>query len=161
VINKRPDKRDYSELRTTTRISVTRKGVLTAGHDALALTSMEERFTCLIQDMSPSGFLLLCTEPFLAGQVLDFSCELFPEQVLECKVEVVHVGESVVGAKIVEIDDRGIELCQLFLREEFSARRQKSIGPVSKAPARGKTGNPSTIARDKASRGWFLKKRSR
>jgi len=140
---------------------VTRKGVLTAGHDPLALTSLEERFTCLIQDMSLRGFLLLCTEPFSVGQVLDFSCELLPDQLLECKVEVVHVGDSVVGAKIIEIDDNGIELCQSFLFDQFSTRGQKSIGPVSPASARRKEGRASEITQDKTSRTWFSRKRSR
>ena len=127
LTKKRPIKQDDSELRTFSRITVTRRGVLTVEDDASALTTLDERFPCLIQDMSQGGFLLLCTEQFSVGQVLHFSCELLPEQVLECKIKVMHVGDSIIGAKIVDIDDRGIELCQLFLRDQVSTQRLKKI----------------------------------
>ncbi len=78
-----------------------------------------------MQDMSHGGFLLLCTEQLSVGQVLHFSCELLPEQMLECKIEVMHVGDSIIGAKIVDIDDKGIELCQLFLRDQYSMQDLK------------------------------------
>ena len=90
-----------------------------------------------MQDMSHGGFLLLCTEQFSVGQVLHFSCELLPEQVLECKIKVMHVGDSIIGTKIVDIDDRGIELCQLFLRDQVSTQRlKKFIKSVSSASTR-------------------------
>ena len=136
----RPIKQDDSEVRTFSRITVTRRGVLTAWDDASALTTLDKRFPCLIQDISHGGFLLLCIEQFSVGQVLNFSCELLPEQVLECKIKVMHVGDSIIGAKIVDIDDRGIELCQLFLGDQVSTQRlKKIIGSVSSEVAKRKT----------------------
>jgi hypothetical protein len=35
-------------------------------------------------------------------------------------IEVVHVGENGVGAKIVEIDEAGSKLIQLILQEHFT-----------------------------------------
>ncbi len=140
LTKKRPIKQDHSELRAFSRITITRRGVLTAEDDASALTTLDERFPCLIQDMSHGGFLLLCTEQFSVGQVLHFSCELLPEQVLECKIKVMHVGDSIMGVKIVDIDDRGIELCQLFLRDQFSTQRlKKIIASISSEVAKRKT----------------------
>ena len=140
LTKKSPIKQDEFELRAFSRITVTRRGVLTAGDDASALTNLDERFPCLIEDMSHGGFLLLCTQQFSVGQVLHFSCELLPEQVLECKIKVMHVDYSVIGAKIVDIDDRGIELCQLFLRDQFSTQRlKKIIASMSSEVAKRKT----------------------
>jgi hypothetical protein len=154
------DKQDFSELRTAKRISVTRKGVLTVEDDPLALTALAQQYTCLIQDMSQTGFLLLSTQHFTTGQILGFSCELLPERVLRCKVEVVHVGDSVVGAKIVEIDEEGAEICKAFLRDEFSERYAKSsMGPATSA--RKKQGDPSEITQNKRARNWFSRKGSR
>ncbi len=153
------DKQDYSELRTARRISVTRKGVLKVEDDPLALTELAQQYTCLIQDMSQTGFLLLSTQHFMIGQILGFSCELLPERVLECKVEVVHVGDSVVGAKIVEIDDEGTELCQAFLRDQFTTSRENNIARVGSA--RKKQGDPSAVTQNKRARSWFTRRGSR
>ncbi len=100
-----------TELRAELRAAVTRRGALTAGG---------ESFPCVVQDMSDNGFLLMCARPLIIGQTLQFRCELFPAQVLECMIEVVHVGEAGVGTKIIEIDDSGGKLVQLFLQEHFT-----------------------------------------
>ncbi len=156
----RTDMQDFSELRTAKRISVTRKGVLTSEDDPLALTALAEQNTCLIQDMSETGFLLLTTERFWEGQILGFRCELLPGRVLECKVEVVHVGDSVIGTKVVEIDDAGVELCKAFLRDQFSTSRDQDVARA--APARKKQGDPSAaITQNKRARSWFTRKGSR
>ncbi|MGD2139857.1 MAG: PilZ domain-containing protein [Burkholderiales bacterium] len=99
------------ELRAELRIAVTRRGALSAG---------AEKFPCVVQDMSDSGMLFMCTRPLIAGQTLQFRCELFPEKTLECMVEVVHMNDDGVGAKIVEIDEQGAKLIQLFLQEHFT-----------------------------------------
>ena len=102
---------DKTELRAELRVAVTRRGALTAG---------DERFPCVVQDMSDNGFLIMCTRPLIVGQVLHFKCELFPDKVLECMIEVVHIGDAEVGTKIVEIDEKGGQLIQLFLQEHFT-----------------------------------------
>ena len=100
-----------TELRAELRAAVTRRGALTAGGDS---------YPCVVQDMSDSGLLIMCTRPLIVGQTLQFKCELFPDQVLECMIEVVHIGEAGVGTKIIEIDDPGAKLVQLFLQEHFT-----------------------------------------
>jgi hypothetical protein len=105
------------DLRAEARIPVRQRGTLNAG---------ETWFPCLIQDMSENGFLIMCSRELTVGQVLEFRCELFPAKLLECKIEVRHVGDTGLGTKIVEIDKRGASLCQLFLQEQYSDRLNKS-----------------------------------
>ncbi len=76
--------------------------------------------------MSGTGFLLMCARDVAVGQVLDFRCELYPSRRLECRVEVRHISEAGVGTKIIEIDQRGRDLCELFLQEQFSDKLNRS-----------------------------------
>lgn len=105
------------DLRAEARIPVSQRGTLNAG---------EAWFPCLIQDMSESGFLIMCSRELAVGENLEFRCELFPGKLLNCKIEVKHVSDSSVGTKIIEIDKRGASLCQLFLQEQYSVRLNKS-----------------------------------
>jgi len=98
------------ELRSESRISVTKRGSLSDGEDS---------FPCILQDMSDGGCQLLCTRHLEVGQILDFKSELYPDRVLECKLEVMHVYDGAVGTKILEIDEDGAKLAQLFLQEHF------------------------------------------
>ena len=91
-----------------------------------SLKAGEEWFPCLVQDMTSIGFLLMCSRDLKVGQVLEFKCELFPDRLLTCKLEVVHVTEGNVGTKIIDIEPRGARLCQLFLQEQYSHRLNKS-----------------------------------
>ncbi len=106
-----------TELRAEVRIPVTRRGTLNIEGDW---------FPCMVLDMSDSGFLIMSTKPLEAGQALDFRSELFPGKVLECKIEVRHVGEAGAGTKITEIDDKGHTLVQLFLQEHYSSRLDRT-----------------------------------
>ena len=74
----------------------------------------------MVLDMSNSGFQMLCTRSLDVGQILEFTCELLPQKVLGCKLEVRHFHDDALGAKIVEIDQRGQDLCQQFLQEQYS-----------------------------------------
>ena len=105
------------ELRAEARIAVRQRGTLKAEIDW---------FPCLIHDMSGGGFLIMCTREVAVGQVLDFRCELFPGRRLECKIEVRHISDATIGTKIVEIDQRGRDLCQLFLQEQYSEKLNRS-----------------------------------
>ena len=69
---------------------------------------------------SDNGFLLICGKTVPVGQLLQFRCELFPQKNLECKIEVKHVSEDVLGTKIVEIDKQGSGLVQSYLQELYS-----------------------------------------
>jgi hypothetical protein len=105
------------ELRAEARVEVRQRGTLNAG---------EEWFPCLIQDMSSIGFLLMCSRDLAIGQTLEFKCHLFPDKLLTCKLEVVHLTDGGVGTKIIDIEPRGANLCQLFLQEQYSDRLNKS-----------------------------------
>lgn len=105
------------ELRAEARISVSQRAALSSG---------DTWFPCMVLDMSDSGFLLMSSKELVVGQVLDFRCELYPGKKLECKIEVRHISDAGVGTKIIEIDKKGISLCQLFLQEQYSAKLDRS-----------------------------------
>ena len=101
------------EQRAEPRVSISRRGTL---------KSNEIWFPCLVQEMSKKGFFLVSNRAYTVGQSLDLRCALYPEKHLQCKVEVRHVNEMGVGAQIVEIDQKGIDLCQLYLQEQYAER---------------------------------------
>ena len=105
------------EQRAEPRMSVSRRAQLKSG---------ELWFPCLVQDMSKKGFFLVSSREHKVGQSLDLRCALYPEKNLECKVEVKHVNEMGVGAQIVQIDQKGLDLCQLYLQEQYAERLNRS-----------------------------------
>ena len=107
------------DLRVGTRLSVNQRGSLNAG---------DAWFPCLIVDMSDGGILLMSNREFPVGQILTFKSELFPDKFVECKVEVMHVDDTSLGTKIIEIDERGCELCKAYLEEQYAVRLAK-LGP--------------------------------
>ena len=104
------------ELRAAARVNVTRKGKLSSG---------QSWFPCMVLDMSDDGFLMVCNRQLKVGQILDFRCELFPEKVLDCKLQIRHFSDAGLGTKIVQIDPKGHNLCQLFLQEQYSDKLNK------------------------------------
>ena len=110
------------ELRAEVRIPVKDKGLLRPGSVSIG----DDWFPCVVQDMSDSGFQILCSKDLSVGQVLEFRCELFPEKTLNCKIEVRHVSPKGMGTKIREIDGRGTSLVQLYLQEQYSLKLNKS-----------------------------------
>ena len=104
------------ELRAEARIAVTEGGQLNTG---------ETWFPCVVLDMSNSGFQILCARDISVGQVLDFRCELLPQKVLDCRLEVIHLNDDALGAKIVEIDQAGQDLCRQFLKQQHSDNLDK------------------------------------
>jgi len=110
------------ELRAEARIAVREKGSLSAG----SLNIGDAWFPCVVQDMSDSGFLILCSKELSVGQVLEFRCELFPEKTLNCKIEIRHISSLGMGTKIKDIDGRGTRLVELYLQEQYSLKLNKS-----------------------------------
>jgi hypothetical protein len=106
------------ELRAEARIAVREKGSLKRG----VLDTGEAWFPCMVQDMSDSGFLILCSKELAVGQVLEFRCQLFPEKTLNCKIEVRHLSPNGMGTKVVEMDNRGASLVKLYLEEQYSLK---------------------------------------
>jgi len=106
-------------MRAGTRLEVNQRGSLNAGN---------AWFPCLIVDMSDGGILLMSNREFPIGQILAFKSELFPDRVLECKVEVMHVDDTRLGTKIIEVSDAERKLCQAYLEEQYAERLDK-LGP--------------------------------
>jgi hypothetical protein len=75
---------------------------------------------CALVNMSDHGFLIKCSEAFPMGQVLEFSCELYPSKTLNCKIEIRHISAAGMGTKIVEINEYGVRLRTLYLEEQYS-----------------------------------------
>jgi len=90
------------------------------------LNSGDAWFPCMVLDMSDNGFSIICTKELSVGQVLQFRCELYPGKYLDCKIEIRHVTEEGMGTKIVEIDEKGMNLCQSYLQEQYSDKLNKS-----------------------------------
>jgi hypothetical protein len=100
------------DLRAEMRVPVTHKGAVSSG-DTLW-------FPCLIVDMSDSGILMMTNREIPVGQRLDFRCELFPGKFLECRLEIMHVDDTRLGTKIVDIDSQGKSLRKLYLEEQYA-----------------------------------------
>jgi hypothetical protein len=105
------------ELRAEVRVPISRRG---------KVKSVGDWVPCMVLDISDSGFQILCTQPLSVGQVLEFKCELYPAQVLECKIAVRHASDLGIGTKIVEIDKKSASLCQLYLQEHYSHKLNRS-----------------------------------
>ncbi|HSF20990.1 MAG TPA: PilZ domain-containing protein [Burkholderiales bacterium] len=110
------------ELRAEARIPVKEKASLRGGVLVAAATAEDGWFPCVVQDMSDTGFLILCSKEVSVGQILEFRCQLFPEKTLNCKIQVRHVSSNGMGTKVVEIDSRGSRLVELYLEEQYSLR---------------------------------------
>jgi len=104
------------ELREEVRVPITHKGMLGAPWDSVAANP------CLIQEFSSKGFLIMSTVKAQPGDTLELKSELYPARFLRCKVEVRHVNDDCLGAKIVEVSDAGLRLCRQFIDEHVSAK---------------------------------------
>ena len=101
------------EMRSEPRLPERRRGTLTVD----GITS-----SCLLQDFSTKGFLLMSTQEFSVGDILELSTELYPTRVLKCKVEVRRVDGDCYGTMVVEISDPCARLCKQFVDEIYSER---------------------------------------
>ena len=103
-----------TELRAQARIKVSQRALLNSGEPAW--------FPCMVVDVSDHGFLILCNKTLSVGQILQLRCELAPQKTLDCKIEIRHATDSEMGAKIVEIDNKGTGLLQMYLQEQYAGR---------------------------------------
>ncbi|MGZ5120601.1 MAG: PilZ domain-containing protein [Burkholderiales bacterium] len=86
---------------------------------------------CLLQDISSGGFLILTNERYASGEVLELACELYPEQIISCKIQVRHVDDTCIGTLIVDISPQAASLLSRFLAEHNSQKlkdRPQSAG---------------------------------
>jgi PilZ domain len=102
------------ELRAELRFPITQRGTL--GGPGVS-------FPCLIQDFSSNGFLIMCTAMVQVGDILELKCELYPNRILDCKIEVRHINNDLLGTKIVEMSKEGAMLCRQFIDEHVSLKR--------------------------------------
>jgi len=103
-----------ADMRKEPRIARARKATLLIADQSVA---------CVIQDLSMSGFLIMCTRPAFVGDVLELRCELYTGRVLNCKIQVRRdAGDMCLGTEIVEVTDAGRRLCREFLEEHYSDR---------------------------------------
>ena len=127
-------------LRTGVRIAINRKAKLISrdARPELDFTVTPERdqraelisgdawFPCRLLDISDEGFLLVCNKTLAVGQILGLRFELYPGKFVECKLEIRYAKETGIGTKIVEIDEKSVDLRQLFLQEHYSDKLNKS-----------------------------------
>jgi hypothetical protein len=104
-------------LRRSMRIPVAYKGAISDGQRTLK---------CLIQDVSDSGMLIVASEPFRIGQILDLKCDIEPGRYLECKIEVRFCDDTCMGVRIVEISAQSAGGYQHCVDEDVSPLPEKS-----------------------------------
>ena len=108
---------DKSNLRRAPRFPVTPKGELFDGVKTLR---------ALIQDVSDTGVLLVCSKEFAPGQVLTLSMQLSPGTFVNCEIEVRHSSDMGTGARIVSMDEKNRQAYERYLQEYFSHQLGKS-----------------------------------
>jgi hypothetical protein len=89
--------------------------------------------------MSSKGFLILTNERYAVGEVLELACELYPQQVIRCNIQVRHVDETCIGTLITEISPAAAALLGRFLQEHYAHkledRAQPAGGTQKQAPS--------------------------
>jgi hypothetical protein len=98
-----------SERRRDIRIAVTRQGTLRLGD-----TSTH----CVIRNICSRGFLIHSKHDLPVGKLARLTCELYPEESIECTVQVRHVNAGCLGALVVDITAEARALCTRFLEEQ-------------------------------------------
>lgn len=96
---------DKPFLRNSLRIPVSIRGTLSDGQTSTP---------CLVHDMSNSGLLLLCTEPYAEGQVLELVCDNPRGKSFSCTVEVRHRDNDAMGVVIRAIHSQSAEGFRLY-----------------------------------------------
>jgi len=110
------------ELRAEARIAVTRRGKLSTG---------DPWFPCTVLNMSNNGFLMAADQQLGVGQILEFRCELYPGQVLDCMTEVMHSNDDSAGVMITEIDENGTRMLQTYLEQQDAVKLDTLTKPGS------------------------------
>ena len=85
---------------------------------------------CLLQDISSGGFLILTNERYASGEVLELACELYPQEMINCKIQVRHVDDTCIGTLIVDISPQAASLLGRFLQENESQKLKDRLPPA-------------------------------
>ena len=89
----------------------------------------DERYDCSIRDISPRGFFISCSYRFPLHQFLHLHCHLYLTRKLSCVVEVMHVNDAGMGARIVSIDEENRQLLLHFVRHFHQTDRDDLVNP--------------------------------
>ena len=77
------------------------------------------RFPCLIQDISVSGFFIICVRNPVVGQELGVRFELTPGHFHQCKIRVQHIDNGCLGAAITDAGEQEDTVFQQFVEKRF------------------------------------------
>lgn len=94
-----------------------RIGVRTKAARPATLIDGTTALDCMIEDFSNTGFLITAARDIAIGQILEIKCELYPGQVLLCKIEVTRRAGSCLGTEILEIAKESDLLLASFLQD--------------------------------------------
>ena len=111
-----------ADLRGEPRVPLTRRAWLSSARGWLP---------CLIENMSTQGFLIMSNDALAVGAVMELKCELYPERILQCSIEVTHVTDSCMGTKIVQISGYAANLCREFITEHYSLSKPVKVSEDS------------------------------
>ena len=114
-----PPKRD---LREEFRILLRRSGWLSSG---------DTWVPCIIENVSAQGFLIMSNTTFPAGTIVGLKCELFPKRFLRCGIQVVHITDTCMGAKIVEMNGYALYLFREFFEDYYAKVAAAKIPLIS------------------------------
>ena len=108
---------DKSRPRRAPRFPVTPKGEVTEGGKTLR---------AIVQDVSDSGVLLVCSKEFTPGQILGLRLHLSTGTFVDCEIEVRHSNDMGTGARISKMDELNRRSYERYLQEFFSQQLGKS-----------------------------------
>ena len=114
-----PPKRDQ---RDDFRVPLGRSGWLSFG---------DTWVPCIIENMNTNGFLVMSNTTFPAGAVVVLRCELFPQRFLQCGIQVVHITDTCMGVKMVEMNAYAHNICREFFEEYYAAVAAAKIPLIS------------------------------
>lgn len=114
------------ELRSEPRVPVSCRGTLRLAVDAVP---------CHIQNMCSRGFLIRFAEELPVGRALHLTCELYPDRVVECTVQVRHVNRICLGARVTAMSEEHQRLCRKFLAEQSAPNLRGADGAASRPAA--------------------------
>ena len=91
------------------------------------LSDKDVRFPCLIQEVSVSGFFIICARDPLVGQELGVRFELTPGHVHQCKIRVQHIENGCFGAEITDTGEKE-GVFQKFLESRYMESKNQQRG---------------------------------
>lgn len=107
---------DHENLRRSQRLLLTPKGEVSDGTSAVK---------ALLQDVSSSGMLLVCSKTYSPGQMLTLKFQVSTGTIVECQVEVRHSSDMGTGVRIAAMSEQYRRAYDRYLQEYFSSHLGK------------------------------------